>query len=69
MPKTLTIDWLKELIGHQIENHLKESSMLLESPYDNNDKEIRNDLAWSELIHYNGRVIISMIAIQRLERH
>jgi len=68
MPKTLTIDWLKELIGHQIENHLKENSMLLESPYDNNDKEIRNDLAWSELKDIlNGRTSVKSLAIMTPE--
>lgn len=66
MPEKLTLEWLREMINHQIENMQKNNSMLLESPYDAEEQpdpgmftEIGNML--------NGRSSVSTIVIMTPE--
>ena len=64
MSEKLTIEWLKEMIQDQLKSRQDFKSMLLESPYDGSDIEIRNDLSWPEMSDIlNGRASVSSVAI------
>jgi len=69
MSGKLTVEWLREMINHQMQEYRRKNSILLESPYgDGNDIEISNDLPWTEMYSVLvGESDISMIAIMTPE--
>jgi hypothetical protein len=66
MPEKLTLEWLKEMISHEIQKAHKSNSMLLESPY--NEEEQPDPGVFAEIGNMlNGRSAVSTIVIMTPE--
>jgi hypothetical protein len=65
MSDKLTLEWLKEMISHEIKNMHESTSMLLESPYNITEQ---NDMAFSEMVNMlNGKGGLSTVVIMTPE--
>ena len=65
MSDKLTLEWLKEMISHEIKNMHESTSMLLESPYNIAEQ---NDMAFSEMVNMlNGKGGLSTVVLMTPE--
>ena len=73
MSTKLTIEWLREMIDHQMAEYKKSNSMLLESPHDDEDIDLEvggtsSDLSWPEMIELlNGEGTANELVIMTPE--